>query len=115
VKAKGNYSQENVGHRFSQMKHRLCRAKNAKESTANQVEDVNAIPKARRAGIFVARPNKTKKAPSGATSSGERTEYAAPMGLEFLGYCVSTKMPRLRRLPRIQSNGFGAFVLPVEN
>ena len=70
------------------MKHRWCRAKKAKESTANQVEDVNAIPKARRAGIFVARPNKTKKAPSGATSSGERTEYAAPMGLEFLGYIV---------------------------
>jgi hypothetical protein len=43
----------------------------------------NRSLKARRAGIFVAWPNKMNKAPPGATSSGERTEYAAPMGLEF--------------------------------
>ena len=35
-------------------------------------------------------------------------------GWNFL-VIVFLKMPRLQRLPRIQSNGFGAFVLPGEN
>jgi hypothetical protein len=45
---------------------------------------VGHLLKARRAGIFVVRSDKNGKAPSGATSSSEQAEYAAPTELGFL-------------------------------
>ena len=52
----------------------------------------------RRTGIVVETTSQMNEAPSGATSSGVWTEYAAPTGLKIILACGSTNMPRLAAL-----------------
>jgi hypothetical protein len=62
----------------------------------------------RRTGIVVETASQVNQAPSGATSSGPWTEYAAPTGLKIILAWGSTNMPRLTALGMVWETVFGA-------